>query len=154
LHERDSFDGRPTGSAGDATGGAVSADYAADVETFMLAGGFGFDSEAAGVVAETEETGVERKLRASGLRFTGERGDEAGALDDEIGLRESDLRGTAVGEKFEAANFVDDAFASGGAQLLAEMAGDDEGAGRGIEARLGFEDANFSAAARESGGGV
>ena len=120
---------------------------------FALSGGFAIEAKAVGVGCKTEKARVERELCAGGVSFAGERGNQPGALNDEVGLRKGDLRRTAVGKKFETANFIDDAFACGGAQLLAKMAGDDERPGGGIEARLGFKNANFSTAAHESGGG-
>ena len=93
-------------------------------------------------------------MRAGFLRFFRESGNQLGALDDQVGLGQSDLCGTAVGEKLEAANFVQDAGTGGRAKLIAEVVGDDERAGIRFEAVLGFEDTDTASAARESGCGI
>ena len=84
------------------------------------------------------------------MRFFRESGNQLGALDDQVGLGQSDLCGTAVGEKLKAANFVEDARTGGRAKLIAEVVGDDERAGIRLEASLRFEDADTASAARES----
>ena len=88
------------------------------------------------------------------LRFLCQSGNQLGALDDQVGLGQSDLGGTAVGEKLEAANFVQDAGTGGRTELIAEVVGDDERAGIRFEAGLRFEDTDTTSAARESGRGV
>jgi hypothetical protein len=52
---------------------------------------------------------------------------------------QGDLRGAAIGKKFESANLVDDAFAGRGTHLVAEMIGDDKRARRGFQLRHGFQ---------------
>jgi hypothetical protein len=93
-------------------------------------------------------------LSAGVLGFPGERWNQLGALDNQVGFRERDLGGTPVGEKLEAADFVQDADAGGGADLIAEVIGDDERAGMGFEVRLGFEDADTATASGESCHGI
>ena len=93
-------------------------------------------------------------MGAGFLRFLRESGNQFGALDDQVGLGQSDLRGTSVGEKLEAANFVEDAGTGGRAQLIAEVVGDDERARIRLEARLGFEDTDTTSATRESRSGI
>ena len=149
LHERHGFNRRPAGSAGDAAGGAVGSHDAGGVQLFLAAGRFGFEAEAAGIGSQAEEAGVERNLRAGLLGSASESGDESGALNDQIGFGEGNLRGAAVGEEFETADFIDDAFAGGRAELIAEMAGDDESARGRIEVGLGFEDANGASTASD-----
>ena len=124
------------------------------MQFFALAACFGFETQAAGIRSQAQEAGVERQVSARGLRVASERGDQAGAFNDQVRLGERDLRGTAVGEKFEAANFVDDAFAGSGAKLVAKMTGDDQRAGGRVESGLGFEDAHATATARDGSGGV
>ena len=56
--------------------------------------------------------------------------------------------------KLESANFIDDAFAGCSSQLIAEMVGDNQGARRGIEVRLGFKDPNAAASSCDFRRGV
>ena len=105
--------------------------------------------ETVAVGREAQEARVEIELRPRFLRGTSEARNQARAFDDQVGPCEGYLRGATVGEKFETANFVDHALVSGGAELPAEMIGDDESAGSGLEARLGFEHSNAAATLRD-----
>ena len=97
---------------------------------------------------------MEGDLSTGVLRFPGKGGNELGALDDQVRSGERDLCGTSVGEKLKAADFVQDAGAGGGAELIAEMICDDERAGMWFEVPLRFEDADTATAAGETGGSV
>jgi len=59
------------------------------------------------------------------LRFSGERGNQLGSLNDQIGFGERDLRGAPIGEQLEAADLVEDAGVGRSAKLIAKMIGDD-----------------------------
>jgi hypothetical protein len=58
---------------------------------------------------QAAKAAAELDFRASLLRLRGKSLDQLAALDDEIGIVERDGGGAAVGEKLEAANFVEDA---------------------------------------------
>ncbi len=64
------------------------------------------------------------------------------------------MRGATIGEEFKAANFIQDAGARCGANLIFEIVGDDESALRGIGCGFRFEDADAAAATSNARGGV
>src|SRR4029077_6376921 len=154
LHKWNGFDCRPTGGARDATGRAVGANDAGSVKVLAVACGFDFEMQSARIGTEADETRVEGNFSPGLLRFLRQCWDQFRSLDDEIGLRESDLRRAAVGEKFESADFVEDAGAGRRPELIAEMIGDDERPRFGLESRFRFEHTDVAAAARQSGGGI
>jgi hypothetical protein len=124
------------------------------MQFFPPAAGFGFQAQSAGIGAHAQKTRIKRQLRARRFRRARECGDQPGTLDDQIGFGEGNLRGTPIRVEFEPPNFVDDAFARRGAKLVTKVTGDDQRAVRRIEARLGFKDANSTAAARYRSSGV
>jgi hypothetical protein len=61
--------------------------------------------------ATNQGNGCQGEPCAGVLCFASQGGNQTGPLDDEIGLGQGDLRRAAIGEKLEAANFVEDALA-------------------------------------------
>src|ERR1700719_1183172 len=148
LHQRDGFDRRPTSSARDSAGGSVGAYDAGGMQFFPTAACFGFQAQSTGIGSHAQKTRIERQLRARCFRLARQCGDQPGTLNDQVGLGERNLRGTPVGVEFEPPNFVDDALASCSTELVTKITGNDQGAVRRVEARLGFKYANTAAAAR------
>src|SRR5579862_3107663 len=70
LHQRNRFDGRPTGSAAHPSSDAIGADHGVGVEFIAAASGFHFQTQATRIRTEAKEARVERKSGASfyGLR--------------------------------------------------------------------------------------
>jgi len=145
LHEGHRFDGRPAGGASDTAGGAIGADEVVGVDLVLAARGVNLNFEAMAVGGEAEEASIEIESRASLLGGASQGGDQARAFNDEVRFIQRDLRGAAIREEFKTANLVHDALGCSGAKLLAEMIGDNERAGGGLEMGLGFEDANPAA---------
>jgi len=83
------------------------------VQLFVLGARFDFQPQTARVRTDSQETRIEGERCAGLLGFAGQCGNQARALNDEVRLGQGDLRRAAVGEKLEAANFVDDALARG-----------------------------------------
>src|SRR6266851_1070124 len=136
---------RPARSARHAARGAIRAYYTVRVQFLALAAGFNCDSQAARVRPNAQETRIEGKRGARLLRLACQCRNQARAFNDEIRPGQSDVGRAAVGEQFEPANLVDDAFARGGAHLAAEVIRDDQCARRGLELRLGFQHADGAA---------
>ena len=91
------------------------------------------DHEAAPIRMQPVKAPAEIDLRASLLRLRGEPLNQRAAFDDEIGMIQRDGGGAAVGEKLEAADFIEDAALGGFSQKGTHAMRHDQGA------RFGFE---------------
>ena len=136
LNERHGLDRGPAGRARHAARGAVRANHAVRVQLLALAAGFHLEPQAARIRTNTQETRIERKRRTGLLGLAGQRRNQVRALNDEIGLGQRDLRRTAISEKLEAANLVDDAFAGESSHLMAEVVRNNQRPGRRLELRF------------------
>ena len=87
------------------------------------------------------------------LSLSRESGNQTRALDNQIRLLQGNLRRAAVGKKFKAADFVDDAVLGHSGHLGAKMIGNNQRARRRLKLRLGFHYANRTPAAGYAGGG-
>ena len=135
------------------SGVAVRTDDAIGVQFFALAAVFDFQAQATFNRPDTEKARIKRKACSRVLRFAREGCNQTRTLDNQIRFLEGNLRGAAIGEKFKAADFIDDAILGDGGHLRAEMIGNNEGAGRRFKLRLGFQHANGAPAAGYAGGG-
>ena len=135
LHERNGFERRPSGRARDAAGGSVTSDNGVGANFLAAAvfGALGLDDETAAIRMQAAKAAAELDFRASLLRLRRESLDQSAALDDEVGIVERDGGGAAVGEKLEAANFVEDAALGGAAQERAHPVRNYQRARLGLE---------------------
>src|SRR5690348_11059789 len=153
LHKRNGLNRRPAGSASDAARRTVCADEAVGMQFFALAAAFNFETQTTFIRRNPEKTGVKRERSSSLLSLTRESGNQPRTLDNQVRLLEGNLRGTAVGEKFKAADFVDDAVLGHRRHLCAEMIRNNQSAGRRLQPWFGFQYANRAPAAGYAGGG-
>jgi hypothetical protein len=83
--------------------------------------------------------------------FVGKALDERAPLDDEVGVFQRKRGEAAVGEKFKAANFVNDAVFGGGAEQIAHAMGDDQSAFGRLQIFDALENADGNAFSSEDG---
>src|SRR6266481_1040641 len=132
----------------------IGADDAGSVQLLTFPALVDLDVEALGVRREIQKPRVVAEFCAGVDGFLGQRADQSRPLDDQVGPLEGNLRGASVGEQFKAADFIQDAGASGGADLVLEIIGDNQGARRGIWRRFRFQHADAAAATGNARGGV
>ena len=78
-----------------------------------MTAGLNLYAKAIAVRSEAQKTRIKIEARTRLLSFSRQCWDQTRAFDDQVGLCQRHLRGAAVGEQFETANLVDDAFNGG-----------------------------------------
>ena len=118
-----------------------------------VAAALDFEHQAAAVGMERMKAAAELDARASFACFVREALDQRTALDDQVRVFQRESGEAAVGEKFEAANFVHDAVFGGGAEKRAHAVRDDQRAFGGLEIfdALEYADRNAFASEKRSG---
>src|SRR5581483_7663014 len=133
---------------------AVGADHLLRVQLFALSALLDFELHARRVGRHAKEAGIEEERRSGLPGLSRERGNQSSTLDDQIGLTQSDLRGTAISEQLKSVNFVANAGGGIAIHLAVEMVSDDEGTRSGIEIGPRVENADAAAALGEPGSGI
>src|SRR6267143_1480392 len=148
LNERHGFDGRPSRGARHPARCAVCANDTVRVQFLALAAGFHFQSQSARIRADSQKTSVKGQPGPSLLCLAGQSGNQPGSLNDEVRLRQRDLRRAAIGKQFKSPNFVNDTLACRCSHLVAELIGDNECARYRFELRFRFQHTDSASAAR------
>ena len=149
--QRNRLERRPSGCARHAARGAVAADHRVGVNFLARAilRALRFDDQAAAIRMQRLKAAPELDLRAGLLRLRGKALDQRAAFDDQVGMIQRDRGGAAIGEKLEAANFVDDAVFGGAAQKRAHAVRHDQRPRLGFERFDALEDAHGKSAPRQ-----
>ncbi len=151
LDQRDGLERRPSGGTSHAAGCAVTTDDGVGVNLFAGAVGAALrlDNEPSSVGMERVEAAAELDLHPGALRLGGKALNQGAPLDDEIGMIQADRRGAAIGEKLEAADFIEDAAFGGAAQEREHAMSDDQSPRGRFEGFDAFQDADGEAAPRQ-----
>jgi hypothetical protein len=92
---------------------------------------------------------AEVDARAGFLGLVCEGPDQLAPFDNEVGFAKRDCRSTAVGEQFEAADFVKNTGFRSSAENVADAIGNDKGSFGGFKRLDSFENADREASLRE-----
>ena len=112
----------------DAAGGSVAADDCAGANFFTraVAAAFDFEDQSAAIGMKRMKAAAEFHAGSGFAGFIGEPLNQGAALDDEIGILQWECGKATVGEKFETADFVDNAVLGGRAEKRTHAMRDDE----------------------------